>query len=45
MAAAAAAQPSAEGLVRLGEIREEAYTKVLRAFTKQSFDWVREIFL
>ena len=41
MAMAAAVHPTAEGLARLGELREEAYTKVLRAFTQQTFHWVR----
>lgn len=40
MAMAAAAQPTPEGLARLEELREEAYTKVLRAFTQQTFHWV-----
>ena len=35
-----AVQLSTEGLTRLGELRDEAYTKVLRAFTKQKFEWV-----
>lgn len=32
---------SAQALTRVGELSDIAYTRVLRAFTKQDHDWVR----